>query len=50
MRKNKSSMPLFVALALVFLLSGGPTRGVATTDLKEASTLEDLQDPSLRGF
>jgi hypothetical protein len=47
MRQRPSSIPWGVALALVLLLAGGPTRGSATTDLKEAShasTPEDLDE------
>ena len=47
MRQRTSSIPLVVALALVMLLAGGPTKGLAITDMKEAShasTPEDLQE------
>lgn len=47
MNKRWSAPFLVVALALGFLLTGGPTRGLATTDLKEASQAskpEDLQE------
>jgi hypothetical protein len=45
--KRTSSILWVVALALVLLLAGGPTKGLAITDLKEAShasTAEDLQE------
>jgi hypothetical protein len=47
MRKRTSSIPVVVALALGLLLAGGPTRGLAAIDPKEAShasTPEDLQE------
>ena len=47
MLKKTSSIPLVVALGLSLLLAGGPTRGLATIDPKEAShasTPDDLQE------
>jgi hypothetical protein len=45
--KRTSSILWVVALALVLLLAGGPTRGLSAIDMKEAShasTPEDLQE------
>jgi len=45
--KRTSSILWVVALALVLLLAGGPTKGLAAIDMKEAShasTPEDLQE------
>jgi len=45
--KRTSSILWVVALALVLLLAGGPTKGLAAIDMKEAShasTAEDLQE------